>query len=113
MIKLTYQRLVEVVGELNQRLTKITLVIRDTSQNRRVIRELKNNSFDIEVRSSRNLHSKITINYKGPSIESSANLLITSLKRNYEIGTYYPNTPEELLLAVEELVSISKPLKIV
>jgi len=108
----TLKNMVEVIGEVNQNLNKLTIVVRDTLKNRKFIKELENNSFDLEVRSYRNLHSKMTVNCDGPAIESSANLLATSLKRNYEVGTYYPKTPEELLLAVEELVSISKPLQI-
>ncbi|ALV62463.1 hypothetical protein ADU37_CDS07640 [Thermococcus sp. 2319x1] len=108
----TVERLITVIGSINKELSKIILVVRNTQKNKEVIRRIsKTPSFDIEPRYYQNLHSKITTNYQGPSIESSANLLVTSLKRNYEIGTYYPRTPEELALAVEELISISKPLK--
>jgi len=41
--------------------------------------------------------TKITSNYADSSIESSANLLITSLKRNYEVGTYYLKAFDNIL----------------
>ncbi|USS40375.1 hypothetical protein NF865_08680 [Thermococcus aggregans] len=109
----TLEKLITTIQSLNSNLSKITLVIRNTKKNRTFVKELlRTTPLDIDARYYQNLHSKITSNYTGSSIESSANLLITSLKRNYEIGTYYPKTPEELSLAVEELVSISKPLTI-
>ncbi|MCO6041222.1 hypothetical protein [Thermococcus alcaliphilus] len=109
----TVEKLIMLIGSINEDLSKITLVVRNTQKNRDVIKRIsKTTPLDVECRYYQNLHSKITANYQGPSIESSANLLITSLKRNYEIGTYYPKTPEELALAVEELISISKPLEI-
>jgi len=109
----TVEKLIRVIGSINEDLSKVTLVVRNTQKNRDVIKRIsKTTPLDVECRYYQNLHSKITANYQGPSIESSANLLTTSLKRNYEIGTYYPKTPEELALAVEELISISRPLEI-
>ena len=109
----TLERLITTIQSINSNLSKITLVVRNTKKNRTFVKKLlKRAPLEIDARYYQNLHSKITSNYAGSSIESSANLLITSLKRNYEVGTYYPKTPEELSLAVEELVSISKPLTI-
>ena len=56
------------------------------------------------------LHAKITLNPKGLAIESSANIIQTSLKRNYEIGTYYTKTPKQITTATEEIINTSNKL---
>lgn len=110
----TLKTLIKNVARVNNNLEELTVIIRNTQRNQENLKMLiKSVSIPVNVFEYKNLHAKVTINHEEPAIESSANLLATSLKRNYEVGTYYRKTPLELALAVEELVSISRKILVV
>jgi len=110
----TLKTLIKNVARVNNNLEELTVIIRNTQRNQENLKMLiKSVLIPVNVFEYKNLHAKVTINHEEPAIESSANLLATSLKRNYEVGTYYRKTPLELALAVEELVSISRKILVV
>ncbi|WFO74927.1 hypothetical protein J4526_07595 [Desulfurococcaceae archaeon MEX13E-LK6-19] len=101
------------ITKYNKDLKEISIVVRNTSRNNKYLQELKKTlSTTLNTYHYNRLHAKIVLNPRGPAITSSANLLETSLKKNYEIGAYYRKTPETLLLAAEELISISSKVSL-
>lgn len=99
---------------INKRIEAIHIIVRNDKRNRIHLRELlkKIKSIDVYIHVYDRLHAKIAMSIEGPALESSANIMESSLKRNYEVGTYYKKAPFNLALAVEELLSISKRLYI-
>ena len=102
-------KIVENIEKLNPQPRQIHLIVRPTTRNKKTIQQLKNTAeTTIKTYYYEKLHAKITLNPEGPAIESSANIIQTSLKRNYEIGTYYTKTPQKLTTTIEELQNIAK-----
>jgi len=105
--------IVEGVAKINKSLRQVRVVVRPTKANLDIIKQLKQRvSIDIETYCYRRLHAKIVTNPQGPSLTSSANIIETNLKRNYEIGTYYPKTPPHITQTTEQLINTAQTIQI-
>ncbi len=63
------------------------------------------------VRGPLTLHAKTTVTANQATI-TSANLQYTSLWKNFELGVYYKQTPEELSNLIEDLWETAQPIQL-
>ncbi len=97
------------------RKAKLVLITRDRSEKelRRLRALLKaKRGLTVETRALKNLHSKIYINGK-QLLLTSANLRLTSLQRNFEIGIYTTErfTVEQVETLIKTLIQESREIK--
>jgi len=109
-INSTIVNLIEKTQKINSKLNQITIVTRKTANNIKYIKQLLKTPIKINTYYYNKLHAKITINPEGPATISSANLVKTSLLKNYEIGIYYTKTPKQITTATEEIINTSNKL---
>ncbi len=97
------------------RKAKLVLITRDRSE--KELRHLRallkaKRGLTVETRALKNLHSKIYINRK-QLLLTSANLRLTSLQRNFEIGIYTTErfTVEQVETLIKTLIQESREIK--
>jgi len=103
----TIVELVKNTYKISKTPQEITIIVRKTKDNINHIKQLTKIPIHIEAYYYNKLHAKTATNPRGPAIISSANLVKTSLLRNYEIGIYYQKTPTTIIVALQELMSIA------
>ncbi len=103
----TIVELVKNTYKISKAPKEITIIVRKTKNNINYIKQLTKTPTQIKAYYYNKLHAKIATNPNGPAAISSANLVKTSLLRNYEIGIYYQKTPTTITTALQELISIS------
>ena len=88
----------------------IYVVLRDDEDNRRFVEEFSKQLHSIDasigVYMVRNLHAKLYASI--PALITSANLLLTSIEWNYEVGVYYTVAPRPVVELVDTILSAAR-----